>query len=208
MWLRLRQIALVAAKLQPVLDDLRSVFGLEVCHVDPGVGVFGLENSLLPVGNQFIEVVAPVEEKTAGGRYLERRGGDGGYMFITQKDGAAPDGPWWPAGPDWKPAVRTDVVRSIRAAELQSPDPEALAARWSEILELPVARDAEGHPELRLENARARFVSPTDGRPEGLGGLDLEVADRARALRTAKERGLLADDEAIHICGMRFRLVD
>ena len=42
MWLRLRQIALVARELQPVLDDFRAVLGLEVCFVDPGVKTFGL----------------------------------------------------------------------------------------------------------------------------------------------------------------------
>ena len=89
MSIRLRQIALVANKLAPVIDDLKAVFGLEVCFIDPGVGVFGLENSLLPVGNNFIEVVAPIKEGTAGGRYLKRRGGDGGYMVICQCDSHA-----------------------------------------------------------------------------------------------------------------------
>src|SRR5271154_443440 len=84
MSIRLRQIALVANKLAPVIEDLKAVFGLEVCYIDPGVGAFGLENSLLPVGNNFIEVVAPIKDGTAGGRYLKRRGGDGGYMVICQ----------------------------------------------------------------------------------------------------------------------------
>ena len=44
------------------------------------------ENTVLPVGHQFIEVVAPTREGTAGGRYLERRHGDGGYMVITHTD--------------------------------------------------------------------------------------------------------------------------
>jgi hypothetical protein len=87
MTLHLRQVAFVAENLQPVLDDLRAILGLEVCFVDEEVGVFGLENSLLPVGTDFIEVVAPVKAGTAGGRYLERRNGDGGYMVITQADG-------------------------------------------------------------------------------------------------------------------------
>ncbi|MFV0259692.1 MAG: VOC family protein [Acidimicrobiales bacterium] len=86
MWLRLRQIALVAEELEPVLEQFRQVLGLEVCFRDKGVAQFGLENALLPVGNQFLEVVAPVAEGTTAGRYLERRRGDGGYMVITQCD--------------------------------------------------------------------------------------------------------------------------
>src|SRR5262249_26100750 len=86
MWLRLRQIALVAHQLEPVLSDFHDVLGLEVCFRDPGVKEFGLHNALMPVGNQFIEVVSPIQENTAGGRYLDRRKGDGGYMTIMQCD--------------------------------------------------------------------------------------------------------------------------
>lgn len=92
MWLRLRQIAFVAQELGPVEGALINVLGVRVCYRDPGVGVFGLHNALFPVGNQFIEVVAPNDpsEDTAGARYLSRRGGDGGYMVITQCDDQAP----------------------------------------------------------------------------------------------------------------------
>ena len=89
MTLQLRQIALVARKLEPVIDDLTAILGINRCFVDPGVGVFGLENTLMPIGRNFLEVVAPVREGTAGGRYLDRRGGDGGYMVITQADSSA-----------------------------------------------------------------------------------------------------------------------
>lgn len=90
MWIRLRQVALVARNLQEVLDDLNATFGLEVAYRDPGVATFGLQNAVLPVGTQFIEVVSPVEENTAAGRQLDRRGGDGGYMVITHTDDDAP----------------------------------------------------------------------------------------------------------------------
>lgn len=86
MYLRLRQIALVASELEPVLRQMRSILGIEVCYRDPGVGRHGLENALLPIGPVFIEVVAPVKPGTTAGRYLERRKGDGGYMFIVDCD--------------------------------------------------------------------------------------------------------------------------
>jgi hypothetical protein len=35
MSIRLRQIALVTNKLAPVIDDLKSVFRLEICYIDP-----------------------------------------------------------------------------------------------------------------------------------------------------------------------------
>lgn len=84
MTIQLRQICLVARELEPVLEDLTSVFGINRCYVDEGVSHFGLENTLLTVGNNFLEVVAPVQDNTAAGRYLDRRAGDGGYMVICQ----------------------------------------------------------------------------------------------------------------------------
>src|SRR5690349_23226041 len=91
MWLRLRQVALIASDADAIAQQLGEVFGLEVAFIDEHLpGAFGLQNRLLPVGTQFIEVCAPVHENTAGGRYLERRGGDGGYMVISQCDDHAP----------------------------------------------------------------------------------------------------------------------
>ena len=245
MWIRLRQIALVARELRPVIDDLSAVLGIEPCYVDPGVGVFGLENTLLPVGNQFLEVVAPIQAGTAGGRYLDRRGGDGGYMVITQtddhaarrarvaelgvrvawgfdaKDKAADgteeieyrcmqlhprdtgatffeideqggdraleiDGPWHPAGPDWQRVKRVDVSQGIVAADLQVNDPQAVATRWGDIAGIDVVDDANGVPALALDNAILRFIQISDGRGEGLGGIDVLVTSvgdvRARAV--------------------------
>lgn len=86
MSIRLRQICLVANKLAPVIEDFKAVFGLDVCFKDPSVATFGLENSLMPVCGNFLEVVAPIKENTAAGRYLARRKGDGGYMVICQGD--------------------------------------------------------------------------------------------------------------------------
>ncbi len=90
MFLRLRQLCLVARELQPVVDDLCAVLGLQVCHRDPEVERFGLHNALMRVGTGFIEVVAPLRAATAAGRYLQRRGGDGGYMVILDCDDIEP----------------------------------------------------------------------------------------------------------------------
>jgi hypothetical protein len=82
--LRVRQIALVAKELDPVLAQLDAVFGLKVGFRDPGVGVFGLVNAVMPVGGEFLEVVQPVRDDASAARYLGRRGGDAGYMVIFQ----------------------------------------------------------------------------------------------------------------------------
>ena len=255
--IRLRQICLVANQLAPVIDDFKEILGLEVCFVDPGVAVFGLENSLMPVGSNFIEVVAPIKENTAAGRYLKRRNGDGGYMVICQCDshetqrarkvraasmnvriawehesksfhgmqlhpadtGGAffeidwdakgePEGSWEPAGGDgWPKATRTDLVKGYQAVELQSADPRGLAERWSSIAEIALRKDSRGRLEMPLENASVRFVEATDGRGEGLGGIDILVDDRELLLQAAKRRGCRVSADQVVICGTRFYLI-
>lgn len=255
MWLRLRQIAGVAEKLQPVEDDIVDILGVEVCYRDPGVGYFGLENALFPIGNQLLEVVAPVKDNTAGGRYIERRGGDSGYMVITQcddhpprrarvdelgirivhdhtgkefinmqlhprdtggtffeidqqlGDGALdPDGPWHPAGKDWQRARKTDRVAGINAAEVQCDDPEAVARRWAEVAELELDA-SDGMYVMNLDNASIRFVGCSDGRPEGLGGIDLVTNDKDAILAAAESRGKVTGNDQVYLCGMRMNLL-
>ena len=82
----LRQLVMVSSLRDPIVENLCNLFDIKVSFNDPGVGHFGLENAVLPVGTDFLEVVSPVEENTTAGRYLDRRGGDGGYMVIIQVD--------------------------------------------------------------------------------------------------------------------------
>jgi hypothetical protein len=88
-YLRLRQVCLVAPELEAAVEDIGAIFGLEVCHRSAGVEEFGLTNALFAAGTSFIEVVAPLREGTAAGRFLERSGGRGGYMAIF--DSSDPD---------------------------------------------------------------------------------------------------------------------
>lgn len=251
MWMRLRQIALVAEELAVAESELIEVLGLEVCYRDPGVEVFGLNNILLPVGNQLLEVVAPFKEETAGGRYLERRGGDGGYMVITQVDDHGPrvarvkelgirtvsyrdgedyglmqlhpkdtggsffeideqrgenahdlDGPWHPAGPNWQRAKQLGRVSGISAAEIQCDDPGSVAIRWSEIAQIPLINNT-----LQLDNATLRFVECLDGRPEGLGAIDVICANVDAVLSSAKKLDAQSAENQVMLCGIRINLV-
>jgi hypothetical protein len=83
---RLRQVVVVTSDLPSVADTLQTRLGLPEPFVDPGVADFGLENRVFAAGDCFLEVLTPVRPQTAGGRYLERRGGDAGYMAIFQLD--------------------------------------------------------------------------------------------------------------------------
>ena len=88
---RVRQAVLVARELEPAIEQLRSALALGEPFRDPGVGEFGLANAVFAVGDCFLEIISPVREGTAAGRFLERAGGDGGYMVIfdvTDLEGA------------------------------------------------------------------------------------------------------------------------
>jgi hypothetical protein len=90
---------------------------------------------------------------------------------------------------------------------MQSPDPSALAARWSDIVERPLGRDATSAPEIRLDLGAIRFVRDSDGRGEGLGGLELRAVDPGRIIDAAKRRGYDANGDAVTLCGIRLRLI-
>jgi hypothetical protein len=111
-------------------------------------------------------------------------------------------GPWSPAGKDWRQAIRTDLVSAITAAEMQCDDPEKVATRWSEIIEIDRS-DVEGVPTIPLDNATLRFVPMVDGRPEGLAGIDLACSAPDTVRENAARRKLPVADDHVVLVGMR-----
>ena len=257
-YLRLRQICLVARDLPARADELRYVFQLGEGHSEPSIAGLGLRNVVIPMGRSpvFMEIVSPITEGTTAGRYLTRRSGDGGYMYIVDdsdheaakartqaldirlitdrvwddeptvrniqlhpgdtggtmieidQHGAGADmlGPYRWAGADWNRHLRTDVVQAVLGAEIQSPDPRALAKRWAAILSRPLTVDSDTEPMIALDNAFVRFTTLGDDRGEGLSVVCLEVDDLAGALSRARELGLPQSADQIVICGVRFKL--
>ena len=85
--LRLRQVVIAARDLDATVSRLCADLHLSVCFNDPGVATFGLRNALMTVGDQFIEVVSPIENNTAAGRLLDRRQADvTAYMVMFEVD--------------------------------------------------------------------------------------------------------------------------
>lgn len=118
-----------------------------------------------------------------------------------------PGGPWYPAGTAWETMPRSGGVNGILGIELQSDDPELLAARWSRLLGLEPRSFNYGFS-LALEQGELRFVEAQDGRGEGFSGFDLGVLDRKGVLARAREAGLPILQDGLEICGMRCRLLD
>jgi hypothetical protein len=155
-----------------------------------------------------IRIVFEDSDEHTVGLQLHPKDLPGALVDIRRNTGdQGPTGPWSPAGPDWQSARRTDVVRSIVAAEIQCDDPDALAARWSQVLDRPVSSDTDHDPEIRFDDGSIRFVRATDGRGTGLGAIDVEVVDRQRLFAAAEARGRKVSDETVMICGTRIRPV-
>jgi hypothetical protein len=86
MRIRLRQIVMVARDLDAAEQRVADELGVELCYRDPGVATFGLRNALFPIGDKLLEIVSPTQDGTTAGRFLDKRGGDGGYMVIFETD--------------------------------------------------------------------------------------------------------------------------
>jgi len=124
--------------------------------------------------------------------------------FNRTEGGADPMGPYGPAGPRWQRAIRRSAIRRLVGAEISCPGPQALAARWGEILQRPVHESGHG-ARIALDSGSLAFVRH-DSMVDALTGLQLEAADPDRVLREAAALGRLAPDGAVEICGVRFRL--
>lgn len=55
---RLRQVAIASLDRDRVVRSLTETLGIEVGFEDPAIGTLGLHNAVLPIGDQFLEVVA------------------------------------------------------------------------------------------------------------------------------------------------------
>jgi len=89
MVLQLRQICLATGDLEGVAAQIEVLFGQAPCFTDPDVARFGARNLLFQFGTDFLELIAPTSPKAPLQRFLDRQGGDGGYMAITQVASAA-----------------------------------------------------------------------------------------------------------------------
>lgn len=85
---RIRQLVFASTDHDDIARLQRTLV-LGTPYVDPGVGHFGLTNGVFALGDQFLEIVVPVQENTAAGRFLHRSNGVGGYMAIFQTEDIA-----------------------------------------------------------------------------------------------------------------------
>ncbi|HSZ05210.1 MAG TPA: hypothetical protein VK778_08410 [Solirubrobacteraceae bacterium] len=266
---RLRQAVLVASELEPAAAELRTALSLREPFRDPGVGEFGLANTVFAVGDCFLEVISPTRAGTAAGRYLARHGGDGGYMVIfdledldgarsralgagvrvvwqidlpdisgthlhpadmrgaiVSLDRSLPYGTWRWGGPEWTGRTGAGARGRLAGITVAVADPVAVAARWGEVLGVPVdggdgpvggyvpgsgsggggsggggsgggGRASDvDEPVLRVDGGEVRFQTATGESSQGLVEIALELPGE-----------LPGGAEAIEIGGVRLRRV-
>ena len=88
--MKLRQIAVAADNLLASRNAFMSLVDAPGDFTDPGVGEFGLANSVVALGHSFFEIVSPTQPDTAAGRMLTRQNGDCGYMLLFQASDIEP----------------------------------------------------------------------------------------------------------------------
>jgi hypothetical protein len=119
-----------------------------------------------------VRIVWKLDLDDIAGTHLHPRDVGGAILSIDQ---AQPWSSWRWAGPDWASHVSTGTVTGLAGVVIGADDPEAMAARWAEVLD----RLATGS-EVPLDEGTIWFV-PAGPRGEGVDGIVLHAADRARA---------------------------
>jgi hypothetical protein len=124
---------------------------------------------------------------------------------ILSLDVMVPKERWEWGGPNWRENVRTETSLGIVGAELQAEDPDAMSARWAQVLDLSREQTANGW-RIRLDGGEIRFVPARDGRGDGLGAFEVKVRDPNAVRSRAKARGAVDADGNVVLCGTRVRL--
>lgn len=87
MGMRLRQLVF-ACETVGCIDRLKTLLDLDTPFIDPDVKEFGLTNAVFALGDQFLEIIVPVNPSAPARRFLDRNG-EAGYMAIFQTDDLA-----------------------------------------------------------------------------------------------------------------------
>jgi catechol 2,3-dioxygenase-like lactoylglutathione lyase family enzyme len=120
---------------------------------------------------------------------------------IVSIDQPVPAASWRWGGPQWRAQEGPRGRQSVVAATLEAEDPQAMAARWAEVLGLqaPIAEGARRR--LALDGGALQF-GRAGVRGEGIAGFALAVTDRAAVARSAPSNG----QSALEVFGARIDL--
>ena len=115
---------------------------------------------------------------------------------IVSLDRSEPYGTWRWGGPQWTGRIGAGAPGRLGGVTLAVSDPAAVAARWGEVLGVPVSGGngsalvggGDG-PLLRLDGGEVRFETATGERAEGLVEIAVELPHELPGGREAIELG-------------------
>ncbi len=126
---------------------------------------------------------------------------------IVSIDQPLPAPAWRWGGPQWRVQAGSAGRQRVVGVSIAASDPQAMAARWADVLGLGAPRRHDLAWHLALDGAVVEFV-PADARGEGIAGFTLAVADRAAVLVQARQMKLQLDGDAVVLMGVRLALID
>jgi hypothetical protein len=111
---------------------------------------------------------------------------------IVSLDRSEPYGTWRWGGPQWTGRTGEGAAGRLAGITVAVEDPAAVAARWGQVLGVPLGGD--GQPSLALDGAEVRFEKAAGERAQGLVEIDVERA-----------HGQPGAADAIEVGGVRLR---
>ena len=179
---------------------------IEKRHGDGGyMAIFqtgGLAQARDRIAAAGVRVVDQTDRNGASFTHLHPKDVPGAIVSIDAMD---PPERWEWGGPNWREHVKTDTSLEIRGCEIQTADPDAVSARWAEVLGRRREQAGDGW-RIGVDGGEIRFVTLKDDRGEGLREFDVVVRDPAAVKAAAQARGCLVDGE-VRLCGTAVRLV-
>jgi hypothetical protein len=98
---------------------------------------------------------------------------------IISLDRMDPVDGWAWAGRAWRGHVHTDVVERIVGVEMRSSDVEALATRFSALVDRPCSIGDAGEWTIGLDDSIVRVVAGQHGEPDQLTAVEMLATDRS-----------------------------
>lgn len=124
---------------------------------------------------------------------------------IVSIDQPMPPQSWRWGGPGWRVQAGDAGRQRVTGVTLEAADPQALAARWGQVLGLGVPQAHAGGWRLALEGGALDFIA-AGPRGEGVAGYALAVVDPAAVAARAKSLGLAVDGLTVQLMGVSVRL--
>jgi Glyoxalase-like domain len=139
-----------------------------------------------------VRVVWRVDLPDISGTHLHPADMRGAIVSLDRSD---PYGTWRWGGPEWTGRVGEGASGRLASVTIAVDDPAAVAARWGEVLGVPVS--GERQPLLALDGGEVGFAAAADERGEGLIEIAVELGGKAAR-----------QSEAIDLGGLRLRLFE